>query len=90
MTVMDEETLGLTDQDQDVFFIASSTNIMADPQITLNKRTKVTAQEYVRILNDKGDWCCEPTEGMGISGIATGCYWFIRKIKTVMEMMYGM
>jgi hypothetical protein len=31
----------------------------------------------------------EHTVGMSLGGIVTSCYWFINKIKTLEELMYG-
>jgi hypothetical protein len=89
MAIVDETSLGLTEKDTDVFFIATTTNIH-NPEIVLDKRSKTSSEEYVRVVNKNlGENFCEPTKGNSLTGIVRDPFWFIKKSKSVMEMMYG-
>ena len=48
----------------------------------------MSAKRYVEILNEK-DVGAYDTEGLSIDGIATEAYWFIKKFKSTMELLYG-
>jgi len=91
-TVLDKETLGFDGKDEMVFMIATTSRdpLSKNIQIILDKKTKTSSDEYVRIVNKaNGPGTVEPTRGMGINGILRGSYWFLKKTKTVIEQLYG-
>jgi hypothetical protein len=93
-TVLDKESLGLTDKDVDTFFVATTErNIITglnNATIVIDMKTKTASDKYVKIVNESnpGAWL-EETKGMGLSGIATGAYWFLKKTRSLMEQLYG-
>jgi hypothetical protein len=91
-TVLDKETLGFKDKDEMVFMIATTSRdpLSKNLQIILDKKTKTSSDEYVRIINEaNGPGTVEPTRGMGINGILRSPYWFLKKTKTFLEQYYG-
>lgn len=90
VTVMDAETLGLEDKDGDLFYLAQTTSSIYtgnNPSITIEKASKFSSEEYTEGVSKKTGDYHEKTIGNGIEGILRGPYWFIKKVKTVAEMM---
>jgi len=90
VTVVDAETLGLNDKDEDLFFLAQtavSVYTRMNPTITLENTSKFQSLEYTEGVSKKTGEYIEPTRGMGISGILRGPYWFLKKVQTIQEML---
>ena len=89
MTVVDTDSVEFEENDVDVFFIATTnkTNIYTglNPTIILDKATKMSSDQYVNLIN-KESHTVTNTKGQGISGIATGQYWFIRRFKSLVDL----
>ena len=83
-TILNADAFNLDDNESDVFFIASTeSNLYTGnkPTITIEPRSKLQSEEYTKAGN------CESTIGNGISGILTSPLWFIKKTKSVLELM---
>jgi hypothetical protein len=92
VTVVDAESVGMESESQ-AFVMATTTTspyTRMNPSITLEITSKMSAHEYVEgVRKSTGDGSIEHTEGMGISGVLHGPYWFIRKFRTIIEQMGG-
>lgn len=92
MTVVDTDSVEFNENDEDVFFIAttSNTNIYTgkNPTIILDKTTKMFSENYVDLLNKESP-IVNKTKGLGIEGIAKEPYWFIQKFKSLVEKALG-
>ena len=91
VTILEAYALDMTDKDNDVFFIASTDKNFYtnnNPTITLDKSSKTSSEKYVQIVNEaNGRDFVEPTKGNGITEMIRGAYWFIKKSKSILEMM---
>ena len=83
-TILDANAFKLNDNDNDVFFLATTESNIYNgnkPTITIEPTSKLQSEEYTGKYNE-----CS-TIGMSITGILTAPIWFVRKFKSVMEMM---
>ena len=90
VTVVNAESLGLSDSDSTGFFVATtSTSVYSglNPTMTFNKRTKISTKKYSELLSKKAGEEIEDTKGQGINLILRGPYWFIKKTQSILEMM---
>jgi hypothetical protein len=90
VAVVDAESVGLINSDNQVFVLASTTispYTRMNPTITLEASSKMTAKEFVKEARRATGDQIEDTQGKGISGILQGPYWFIRKYQTIIEQM---
>ena len=93
VSIVDAESVGMAESDSQAFVMATTTTspyTRMNPTITLEITSKMSAKEYVEgARRANGDKSIEHTEGMGITGVLQGPYWFIRKFRTVVEQMGG-
>jgi hypothetical protein len=88
VTIVDTKELGLPLKG-DMFIVANtgaSLYTNNNPAITLDSNTLVDSNEYVKKIH-KDDWGSCKTYGHSASGVLTLPIWFIKKFKSVMEMM---
>jgi hypothetical protein len=92
MTVVDTDSVEFDEDDDDVFFIATTSNANIytgmSPTIILDRTTKMDSEQYVKYLNEESHMV-DKTKGLGIEGIAKGQYWFIQKFKSLVEKALG-
>ena len=90
VTVVDAETLGLDDNDEELFFLAQtavSVYTRMNPTITLERTSKFQSLEYTEGVSKKTGEHVTPTRGQGINYILRGPYWFLKKVQTIQEML---
>jgi hypothetical protein len=91
VTVLDREALPEVSRD-DKFVIATTERnalTLGNPTMTLNLTTLLHTDKYVEAVRKAhGDNFIQSTRGMGIGGIATGPYWFNKKVTTLTEQLY--
>jgi hypothetical protein len=75
--------------DEDQIMIATTQAANAyngmNPTISLEGKTLITMSEYVSILEEKGVEVPH-TKGFSIDGIITSSFWFLRKVRSVLDM----
>lgn len=85
LTILPEEAFPLNEEDNDVFFLATTDkNIYTgvdNPNISIIANSKCSSEEYTKISGN------ESTIGDSITGIIKSPFWFIKKVKSVMNMM---
>ena len=90
-TVLDAESVGLKDDENDVFVLATTCSTIYsgnNPAITLDNSHKQSSKEYAKIVSDLKDGeFIQDTIGLGIGGVLTGPYWVIKKSKSILEQM---
>ena len=89
-TVLDAESVGLKDDENDVFVMATTESSIYsgnNPAITLDNPHKQTSKDYVKIISECKGVFAEDTIGLGMGGVFTGPYWFIKKSKSILEQM---
>ena len=85
VTIINHEELELPTND-DTFIIGNTNKSIYtnnNPMITLDMSTALVAEEYLKTIGE--DISC--VKGNGINGIITSPIWWIRKTKSVFEMM---
>lgn len=92
MAIIDEASLNLNDSKTDCFYVATTTNDSStkNPIITLNSNSRLSAKDYVKIVNEHSNTNLEDTEGKSIEDITKAPYWFIRHIKAVMAKIFNL
>jgi hypothetical protein len=91
LTILDSETLGLKDGEDETFCMATtSTTIYSNnnPSMELLVESKMSAKEFVDRAQKDG-YNLEYTTGQGLSGLVRSPFWFIRKFKSVYDLMGG-
>ncbi len=99
-TVVDVDEIGIPEEHKkdDCFILAcTSRTILSNnnPAITLDLSTVHTTPDYMKAMNRADDsiWSDHEiergTHGMGLGGIMTSSFWFIKKFKSAVEQLMG-
>ncbi len=93
MTVVDMDVIGMDKNDSDTFFIATTSQgnpyTGMNSTITFDRNSKVSSEKYVDIVNKaNNNDSLEDTKGNSLTGIAKGTYWFTKRFKTAMDLMF--
>jgi hypothetical protein len=89
-TILSKDALGnLGEGDRFILATSSLDPITKVPSMVFDLSMNMPAKEWVDMVSEKEGYPLEHTVGQSMQGIFRGGYWFIQKIRTLNEQIFG-